>query len=150
MDVFFAKRAFENFANKYEALTMEQEEHVGTDKQYQAPPGETYQRMVMEFTRPMTAFEILLSFAISIGAVFLVWNCNAQSKGFDRFIATLFDFFFSGLYLLYYFIRYILIGDTCGPSSRNSNRNTRNRGSNRRNIQNRTANATEIFSPQTR
>ena len=43
----------------------------------------------------------------------LAYDCNAKSSVALRLLATLFGFFFSSLYLLYYFLRYVLFNGKC-------------------------------------
>ena len=50
---------------------------------------------------------------IAILTAKLAYECNAKSSAPQRTLAALFGFFFSMTYLLYYFIRYILLNDKC-------------------------------------
>ena len=55
----------------------------------------------------------LLSLIISIYTAKLAYNCNIKTSDVSRMVATLFGFFFSGTYLLYYFIWHKLLGNKC-------------------------------------
>jgi hypothetical protein len=64
----------------------------------------------------MNSMNLLLGIFSIIIAIFsarLAYNCNAKADTVVRIMATLFGFFFSGLYLIYYFIRYILMNNKC-------------------------------------
>ncbi len=56
---------------------------------------------------------IILSILIGIGTAYLAYSCNYNETPATRFIVTLFAFFFSGIYLVYYFIIYILLNKKC-------------------------------------
>ncbi len=56
---------------------------------------------------------IILSLLIGIGTAYLAYSCNYNETGATRLIVTLFAFFFSGIYLIYYFIIYILLNKKC-------------------------------------
>ena len=56
---------------------------------------------------------IVLSILIGIGTAYLAYSCNYNETPATRFIVTIFAFFFSGIYLMYYFIIYILLNKKC-------------------------------------
>ncbi len=56
---------------------------------------------------------IILSILIGIGTAYLAYSCNYNETPATRFIITIFAFFFSGIYLVYYFIIYILLSKNC-------------------------------------
>jgi hypothetical protein len=56
---------------------------------------------------------IVLSILIGIGTAYLAYSCNLNETPATRLIITLFAFFFSGIYLVYYFILYILLNKKC-------------------------------------
>jgi hypothetical protein len=56
---------------------------------------------------------IILSVLIGIGTAYLAYSCNYNEIPATRFIITIFAFFFSGIYLVYYFIIYILLNKKC-------------------------------------
>lgn len=55
----------------------------------------------------------ILALVIAIFTAKLAYNCNARSDVVVRVLATIFGFFFSGMYLLYYFLRYVILGQKC-------------------------------------
>jgi hypothetical protein len=56
---------------------------------------------------------IILSLLIGIGTAYLAYSCNLNETPATRLMITLFAFFFSGIYLVYYFIIYILLNKKC-------------------------------------
>jgi hypothetical protein len=56
---------------------------------------------------------MIICLLIGLFTAYLAFKCNAKENPPKRLLITLFAFFFSGLYLLYYFIRYVLLGDIC-------------------------------------
>ena len=56
---------------------------------------------------------IIFSILIGIGTAYLAYSCNYSETPATRFIVTVFAFFFSGIYLIYYFIIYILLNKKC-------------------------------------
>lgn len=56
---------------------------------------------------------IVLALLIAVGTSYVAYFCNLQESPATRLVVTLFAFFFSGLYLVYYFIIYILLGKQC-------------------------------------
>ncbi len=56
---------------------------------------------------------IIVTLIISFGTAYLAFSCNDKETPATRFVATLFAFFFSGIYLIYYFIIYILLNKKC-------------------------------------
>ncbi len=56
---------------------------------------------------------IILSLLIGIGTAYLAYSCNYNETPATRLVITLFAFFFSGIYLVYYFIIYILLNKKC-------------------------------------
>jgi hypothetical protein len=55
----------------------------------------------------------IISIIIAILTARLAYDCNKKSDIVVRLLATIFGFFFSTMYLFYYFIRYILLGGKC-------------------------------------
>lgn len=49
-----------------------------------------------------------------IAAGYLAWNCNLGQTPLMRIIYTLLAVIFSGLYLVYYVVYHILMGNPCG------------------------------------
>ncbi len=56
---------------------------------------------------------IVLSILIGIGTAYLAYSCNLNETPATRLLITVFAFFFSGIYLVYYFILYILLNKKC-------------------------------------
>ena len=57
---------------------------------------------------------IILSLLISIFAAYLAHDCTRRSPSVVfRYLSILLAFLFNSLYLLYYFIRYIILRDRC-------------------------------------
>lgn len=56
---------------------------------------------------------ILMTLLIALGTAYLAFSCNDKETPATRFVATLFAFLFSGIYLMYYFIVYILLNKKC-------------------------------------
>jgi hypothetical protein len=56
----------------------------------------------------------VIALIIAILTARLAYDCNSRSDPALQIIAMLFGFFFSGIYLVYYFLRYILLGGSCG------------------------------------
>jgi hypothetical protein len=55
----------------------------------------------------------ILALIIGLFTARLAYGCNLKSDPVVRVLSMLFGFFFSGLYLLYYFFRYIILGNKC-------------------------------------
>lgn len=55
----------------------------------------------------------LLALFISVSAAYLAHECNAKTAQGARILITLFAFFFSSIYLFYYFIYYVLLDGKC-------------------------------------
>jgi hypothetical protein len=64
----------------------------------------------------MDAFNFItgiIALIISILSAKLAFNCNAKQGSASQVVALLFGFFFSGFYLLYYFIWHSILGNKC-------------------------------------
>jgi|SaaInlStandDraft_1057018.scaffolds.fasta_scaffold35496_2 hypothetical protein len=55
----------------------------------------------------------LVALLISIYTAKLAYNCNIKATDVSRMVATLFGFFFSGTYLIYYFVWHKVLGNKC-------------------------------------
>ena len=62
---------------------------------------------------------IIIALIISFGAAYLAYACNQYEKPATRALSTIIAFFFSGFYLIYYFIVHVLFDRKC--SSRGIN-----------------------------
>jgi len=64
----------------------------------------------------MDAFNFIMgiiALIISIISAKLAFDCNSKKGGASQVVAVLFGFFFSGFYLLYYFIWHSILGNKC-------------------------------------
>jgi hypothetical protein len=64
---------------------------------------------------PMSWIFIML--LISFGTAYLAYCCSQYEKPASRAVMTIIAFFFSGFYLLYYFIYHVLLNKDCGSRS---------------------------------
>lgn len=55
----------------------------------------------------------VLSFILAIGAAYMAFICNSKSGVAMQLLSTIFAFLFSGLYIIYYFFRYVISGAEC-------------------------------------
>ncbi len=59
----------------------------------------------------------LLYYAVGLffafGAAYLAYECNAKETPFVRLLITVLAFLFSGLYLIYYLTRYVIMKGKC-------------------------------------
>lgn len=72
------------------------------------------------FSNNLSPSMIILSFIIACGTAYLAFQCNSNETPASRFIITICAFLFSGLYLIYYFIRYVIMDGKCvgnGPGT---------------------------------
>ena len=56
---------------------------------------------------------VIVSLLIAFASAYLAYACNQYESPASRALYTLFGFFFSGIYLIYYFIIYILLNKKC-------------------------------------
>lgn len=56
---------------------------------------------------------MIVTFLIAFGTAYLAYTCNDKETPATRCLVTLFAFFFSGIYLIYYFIIYIFLNKKC-------------------------------------
>lgn len=64
---------------------------------------------------------IIAAFLIAIGASYLAFQCSFNEKPATRAIYTIFAFFFSGFYLIYYLIVHVILGYQCFDGKNISN-----------------------------
>jgi uncharacterized protein YybS (DUF2232 family) len=62
---------------------------------------------------------IIIALIIGFGTAYIAYSCNEYEKPATRALSTLIGFFFSGFYLIYYFIVHVLFDRKC--SSRGIN-----------------------------
>jgi len=56
---------------------------------------------------------IVAALIVAFGASYLAYECSCNEKPATRALYTIFAFFFSGFYLIYYFIVHVLLGYQC-------------------------------------
>ena len=52
-----------------------------------------------------------------MAAAYFAYQCNYNESGPTRLVYTIIAFLFPGLYLLYFFIRHVLLGQNCGKKN---------------------------------
>ena len=57
---------------------------------------------------------IIMALIISFGTAYIAFACNQYEKPATRALSTIIAFFFSGFYLIYYFIVHIMFDRECG------------------------------------
>jgi hypothetical protein len=62
---------------------------------------------------PIPISWIIIVFIIAFGTAYIAYSCNEAETPATRAVVTLFAFFFSGIYLIYYFIIYVLFNKNC-------------------------------------
>ena len=67
---------------------------------------------------------IIMALIISFGTAYIAFACNQFEKPATRALSTIIAFFFSGFYLIYYFIVHVLFDRKC--SSRGINNIVKN------------------------
>jgi uncharacterized membrane protein len=63
---------------------------------------------------------IIMAFIISLGTAYIAYNCNEYEKPATRALSTIIAFFFSGIYLIYYFIVHVLFDRKCSSTGINN------------------------------
>jgi len=66
-------------------------------------------------TVPITWVIVIL--LISFGTAYLAYCCNQYENQANRAVMTIIAFFFSGFYLIYYFVYHVLLNKDCGSRS---------------------------------
>ena len=59
----------------------------------------------------------LVNLLITLFAMYLAWNCNKNIGSGERVLYTLIAGLFSGIYLVYYLARRIILKDKCGSNN---------------------------------
>ena len=78
---------------------------------------DTMERVPFFDVSDQTAVAVLIvSLVISFITAYIAFICNGGENAGVRFITTIFAFFFSGIYLIYYFIIYIIFDAKCSGS----------------------------------
>jgi uncharacterized protein YybS (DUF2232 family) len=60
---------------------------------------------------------IIFAILIALGTAYIAYACNEYETPATRALATLIAFFFSGFYLIYYFIVHVLFDRPCSSRS---------------------------------
>ena len=63
---------------------------------------------------------IIMALFISFGSAYIAYCCNEYEKPATRALSTIIAFFFSGFYLIYYFIVHVLFDRKCGSRGINN------------------------------
>lgn len=63
---------------------------------------------------------IIIALVIAFGTAYIAYSCNEYEKPATRALSTIIAFFFSGLYLIYYFIVHVLFDRKCGSRGINN------------------------------
>ena len=75
-----------------------------------------------EISQPMNipVSWIIIALLISFGTAYIAYTCNEYEKPANRALSTIIAFFFSGFYLIYYFIVHVLFDRKCGSRGINN------------------------------
>lgn len=65
------------------------------------------------YIAPLPPFYWIISIIIGLFAAYLAFQCNRKENIAFQLAATVLAFIFSGWYLIYYVIRYSLLGGKC-------------------------------------
>ena len=63
---------------------------------------------------------IVMALVIAFGTAYIAYNCNQYETPATRALSTIIAFFFSGIYLIYYFIVHVLFDRKCGSRGINN------------------------------
>lgn len=63
---------------------------------------------------------IVTALIISFGTAYIAYSCNEYEKPATRALSTIIAFFFSGFYLIYYFIVHVLFDRKCSSKGINN------------------------------
>lgn len=63
---------------------------------------------------------IIMALIISFGTAYIAFACNQYEKPATRALSTIIAFFFSGFYLIYYFIVHVLFDRKCSSKGINN------------------------------
>lgn len=70
----------------------------------------------------------LIVLIVAVAAAYLAYECNAHESAGTRIAITILAFLFSNIYIIYYFIRYVLVGDMCKGGRKGGKRSGKGRG----------------------
>lgn len=60
---------------------------------------------------------LIVSLIISFITAYIAYQCNKYENAGVKFLITIFAFFFSGIYLIYYFIIYVILDAECSGTN---------------------------------
>jgi len=63
---------------------------------------------------PIPISWIVITLIIGFGTAYIAYYCNENETPATRALSTIIAFFFSGFYLIYYFIMHVLFDRACG------------------------------------
>jgi hypothetical protein len=63
---------------------------------------------------------IIMALIISFGSAYIAYSCNHYEQPATRALSTIIAFFFSGFYLIYYFIVHVMFDRKCGSRGINN------------------------------
>jgi hypothetical protein len=63
---------------------------------------------------------IIIAILLSVGTAYIAYKCNEYEQPATRALSTIIAFFFSGFYLIYYFIVHVLFDRPCGSKRINN------------------------------
>jgi magnesium-transporting ATPase (P-type) len=72
------------------------------------------------FPKSIPVSWIIIALIISFGTAYIAYSCNQFEKPATRALSTIIGFFFSGFYLIYYFIVHVLFDRKCGSRGINN------------------------------
>lgn len=69
---------------------------------------------------PIPISWIIVSLIIAFGTAYIAYACNEYETPATRALSTIIAFFFSGIYLIYYFIVHVVFDRKCGSRGINN------------------------------
>ena len=72
------------------------------------------------FPKTIPTSWIIMALIISFGTAYIAYSCNQYEKPATRALSTIIAFFFSGFYLIYYFIVHVMFDRKCGSRGINN------------------------------
>jgi uncharacterized protein YybS (DUF2232 family) len=69
---------------------------------------------------PIPVSWIIVALIIGFGTAYIAYMCNQNETPATRALSTIIAFFFSGIYLVYYFIVHVVFDRKCGSSGINN------------------------------
>jgi uncharacterized protein YybS (DUF2232 family) len=89
---------------------------IETFSQDKTKEGFTYSQI----PNPIPVSWIIIALIISFGTAYIAYSCNEYEKPATRALSTIIAFFFSGFYLIYYFIVHVMFDRKCGSRGINN------------------------------